>query len=274
MTSIRQVKVYNFFGQVLLWLFAVCFLSCKEENIQPAFVTCTPYSAPTDAWTYPILPGTVKWVELGSTEARWQACQIPDSHLQAMSNKALLDAWLRFPFATDIFLYNDIIFPVEFAINEFSGLRELSSRSDGTLTLFEEYKSRNPVCIQQMDSLLKGDFSIEYGLLEGLLANDMMLDKLSLADKKELVREALTKYYNKIEVGQENYGDIITALSLFICIRSMYNADYEPFLNDLKKADSEVLISFFQTGRLFAKISPNDPVVQTIIYHSKKFQNN
>ena len=54
------------------------------------------------AWVYPVQPGTEEWVDLGSTEKRREACQVPQEELDAMTAEALLKTALDYPFCGDM----------------------------------------------------------------------------------------------------------------------------------------------------------------------------
>ncbi|REA64459.1 hypothetical protein DSL64_02615 [Dyadobacter luteus] len=243
---------------------------CHSKTVAPDPIDCTPYNAPSDAWRYPVLPGTKEWIELPDTETRFNACQIPSERLEAMSNEALLDSWLNFPFNYDIYLTNNLLKHMNNVVTTFSGLAELSTRKDRLSTVLREYTSRNPLCIQQLsDSIKKGEYSLDFGLFEALLATDGFLSQSALEDKKELVRESIRKYDRKCEAGKENYTD--KSLSLLVCMKVMYQANYKPFINELKDPKQTLLIGFFQTGILYSSSEPDQPIVQTILRHSKKF---
>lgn len=261
----RHRLVYVLFGV------AIAFLQCCDsKSVTPEAIVCEPYKIPPDAWTYPVLPGTKEWSALPDTEARFNTCQIPSERLEAMSNEALLDAWLSFPFNYDIYLVNNLLKHMNNLVTRFSGLAEFSKREDRLSTVLREYASRNPLCIQQLsDSLKKGEYSLDFGLFEALLATDGFLSQSSLNDKKELVRESIKKYDRKCEAGRENYTD--KSLSLLVCMKAMYQANYKPFINELKDSKQTLLIGFFQTGILYSSSEPDQPIVQTILRHSKKF---
>lgn len=246
------------------------FPSCNSKNVSPEVVVCEPYKIPADAWTYPVQPGTREWIDLPDTEARFNACQIPSERLETMSNEALLDAWLNFPFNYDMYLVNNLLNYMSTLVTRFSGLSELSKRESRLSTVLREYASRNPLCIQQLsDSVKKGEYSLDFGLFEALLATDGFLNQSTLDDKKELVREAIKKYDRKCEAGTENYTD--KSLSLLVCMKAMNQANYAPFINELKDSKQSLLIGFFHTGVLYSSSEPDQPIVQKILYHSRKF---
>lgn len=261
----RHWLVYVLFGAAVTF-----FLSCESKSVTPEAIVCEPYMPPPDAWTYPIQPGSKEWIELPDTEARFNSCQIPSERLKAMSNEALLDAWLNFPFNYDIYVVYNLLKHMDNLVTRFSGLAELSTRKDRLSTVLREYASRNPLCIQQIpDSLKKGQYSLDFGLFEALLATDGFLSQSSLGDKKELVRESIKNYDRKCEAGTENYTD--KSLPLLVCMKAMYQANYKPFINELKDSKQTLLIGFFQTGILYSSSEPDQPIVQTILRHSKKF---
>jgi hypothetical protein len=131
----RHRLVYVLFGV------AAAFLQCCDsKSVTPEAIVCEPYMPPPDAWTYPVQPGSKEWIDFPDTEARFNTCQIPSERLKAMSNEALLDAWLNFPFNYDIYLVYNLLKYMNNLVARFSGLAELSTREDRLSTVLREYK--------------------------------------------------------------------------------------------------------------------------------------
>jgi len=77
-------------------LLLVVLLSCSKDDS----INCVPTTY-SDAYEYPIKPGTEEWIELGSHEARVQACMIPPETLEIISTGGLFESLLCYPFILD-----------------------------------------------------------------------------------------------------------------------------------------------------------------------------
>jgi len=204
--------------------------SCKKTK---ADIDCNSYPVPSDTYKYPILPGTPAWANLKTGEEMLQACQIPDSVLPTISTEGLVQSWLDMPLNNEIFVTNSIQKAMEYFIENFSGLRELVGRYDAADKLFKKYQSMNPACITTFKTEIEqGSFTFLFSYIELPLAQDTILNQMTLKQKKILVNEAMKKY--KYRIDHLNYYDIITAnISLFICAKVMRNCQYQPFLNSM-----------------------------------------
>ena len=204
--------------------------SCKKEKPD---IDCNTYPVPSDTYKYPILPGTPAWANLKTGDEMLQACQIPDSVLPTISTEGLIQSWLDMPLNNEIFMTNSLQKAIEYFIENFSGLRELVGRNDAADKLFKKYQSMNPACITTFKTDIgQGSFTFLFSYIELPLAQDTILNKMTLDQKKDLMKEALQKYYSRIEYS--TYYDVVsTDLSLYICARSMRNNQYQPFLNQV-----------------------------------------
>ncbi|MFC4875089.1 hypothetical protein [Negadavirga shengliensis] len=173
--------------------FLIFLLACgNEEDWIPT--NCeVPRAA--DAYVYPIVPGMPEWENLLTWEERLETCQIPADLLESMSTAGLIDSWREFPLTLDLFLDNEFQFGMEFHIQNFSGLQELSRRNDAGTELMARYQLMKPACVTTYeDEMMLSSFTLDYVPIELLLAQDIILDKLSPAQKKTLLSEALSKY--------------------------------------------------------------------------------
>ena len=126
------------------------------------------------------------------------ACQIPIDVLQAMSTEALVTTCLAYPLIGHITAYNDLQTGTESVIAEFNGFQELLKRPDAGAAIVKAYQSMNPEAMQESWSLLKkGQFAFEFLTIEMLLAQPVLYNKLSDAQKKELVAQSLSKFKEK-----------------------------------------------------------------------------
>jgi hypothetical protein len=97
--------------------------------------------------------------------------------------------------------------------------------------------------------------------------------RLSLTWRVQATRTAINYLITKgfWDKTKDTYGGIVKSFSLLVCMKGMYNANYLPFIAELKNPEQVKLIAFFETGILHASSEPDEPVVQTIMRHSKQF---
>lgn len=107
-------------------------------------------------------PGTKEWIELGSLQARYDACQLPEDILSDSSTKDLLEIILDYPFITEMFAFGSIDDGYMTVKNRFNGLREFECREDAAKILIERYKSTSfiPSTSENYDRENSRDFSV------------------------------------------------------------------------------------------------------------------
>lgn len=81
-------------------------------------------------YEYAITPDDSEWSELGSVEAKIEACRIPEEILKSMTAEQLLQAVLDFPFIYDIFAYDSLADGVEQLAEISDAYAELLSRDN------------------------------------------------------------------------------------------------------------------------------------------------
>lgn len=271
LTYLRLARSYKYSYRGAHLFFLILLIACtNEENRIPN--NCEVPTA-ADAYIYPIVPGMPEWADLNTGEKKMEVCQIPHDHLESMTTAGLVESWCEFPLNLEIYLIDDYQYTIDFLITNFSGLQELSRRNDAGKVLMERYQHMKPACVAVYnDERSKGDFTLNFLPVELLLAQDIILDKLSLVQKKALLAEAILKYREKKQYLDE-FGIVAgTALPLFICSRILENTVYQPFISDLNNSDSPILSVFLNTGILYVT-DPNAPDIQKILKHSETFLN-
>lgn len=89
-----------------------------------------------DVYEYPVIPGTIAWIELGSTEARRAACEISEDILDRMTTRALALAAFDNPFSSELFAFDDLTGGLAHMIAESRTWAVLFNRSDLYETLY------------------------------------------------------------------------------------------------------------------------------------------
>lgn len=208
---------------------AVGFNGCKKDETDNG---CPSYPRPTDTYKYPIRPGTSEWANLHSGDEMLQACQIPNDLLKQMSTQGLVQTWLDMPLNNEITMANSPEKAMIFFIEKFSGLKELVLRNDAADELFKRYQFYDPSCVTSYKGIKQGEFVLSSIYIDLPLAQDTILNKMTLQQKKALMREALNKY--DLRIKYDEYYDVLTTdLSLFICAKAMVTCQYQPFFNEL-----------------------------------------
>ena len=150
-------------------------------------------------WDYPVKPGTPEWASFTTGRQKWEACQIPQKVLDALSTKDLAEICLNFPLFFEYTVLNDERKGISLMIEKFSGLKELSKRKGGALELMGIYKNF-PVLSQIQDKASK-DYDTPYKLpfLELLLSDNAFIHQLGDQQIVELEKLVLEKYVGKLE---------------------------------------------------------------------------
>ena len=154
----------------------MCLAACDDDIEIPADGRLWEATYP-DAWTYPVVPGTDEWLALGSTQARVDACQIPQSVLDTVSTGYLAHLCLDYPFASDIWAFNILQDGVEHYFDDCNGLRELVERPDRFAILTDLYLSGLAMqdTYASLDDLLeRGDYVTRVALVEVIMGSPRM----------------------------------------------------------------------------------------------------
>ena len=147
-------------------------------------------------WTYPIRPGMAEWRQFTTGRQMWEACQIPQNILETLSTEELAEICFDFPLYFNYTAFDNERLGINYVINNFNGLKELSKRNDGAKELVNIYK-RCPVSPRDENFAI---FKPSY--LELLLSNDAFIKQLDDRMYDELEKIVLEKYMGKLENPQ------------------------------------------------------------------------
>ena len=142
-----------------------------------------------DEYEFPIKQGTKEWEQFEKIEDRIAALQIPDVVLKKLSTESLLETCLKFPYLTDIFFYDNYQLGFEALMNEFNGFQELIKRSDLINVLIKKSQNfkEDVRSIRLQNDIEIGRFSFRHFVLGFMLAQDIVLENLSLEQEKQLI---------------------------------------------------------------------------------------
>lgn len=130
------------------------------------------------AYEYPVIPGTKEWVDLGSTNARHMACEIPSEILTSLTTEALALSAFAYPFNSDIYVFNDPETGFQYVVEHSNAWSTLLEREDLEDTLLKLFAS----------DLLDTKFC-EYICL--MVNHPSVYDRLSEAAKETLLSAAI-----------------------------------------------------------------------------------
>jgi len=235
----------------LATLITISGLSCTRQTIN-------------EAYDYPTKPGTDAWKALGSLDAMFNACQIPEATLSKLTTSALVETVLNYPLLMNYLAYNNPQQGFDMLVSHFNGLQELFKREDAGTILLMRYHNMYPTEINDdWTDAEKGFYSFSFSNIEMLLAQEQILDNLTETQCQELVSEALIKYEAKLQ-QTEIYGFIAQESTALLMARVMQHAKYTPFMQELEK--NTELKSFLTKGS-FA----TDSVMNEILSTAKQF---
>ena len=121
--------------KISLFLVALLVLSIFSASaFKDDFIPETPY-------TYPILPGDDVWNTLDTKQERLDLLQIPESVLESLTTKELLDLVLDYPYFSDYLFFDSPNGAYNTFMADFNGFRALLGRSDITEVLLAAYNS-------------------------------------------------------------------------------------------------------------------------------------
>ena len=116
--------------------------------------------SPSDAYVFPIQPGSDAWRAFMQHTDMVAATQVPLKTLQSMSTEGLIEIVLSYPLRIDMLVYNTPQDGFEALAVQFNGVPELLGRPDAGAKFLARYKD--------MDLAMKGE---EYASLTKSIAN-------------------------------------------------------------------------------------------------------
>jgi hypothetical protein len=145
----------------------------------------------SEAYDYPIKPGTDEWKAFGSHEEMLKACQIPEELLHRMSTTALVETVLSYPLIGDWLAYNTPEMGIEHVSEQFNGLSELLGRNDVGVGLIALYQTMDPRTIDVNSPIAEqAEYYFRLLNIELLLSQDSVISNLSITDLQNLISRA------------------------------------------------------------------------------------
>jgi hypothetical protein len=185
------------------WVYFVGIISLSLLMLTMLFppivqVTSAQAASASDAYDYPVKPGTAGWKAFTTHDEMLKACQIPEDILKNMSTKGLVETVLEYPLYGDMMAYDSIQQGFEAVASQFNGLSELLNRKDAGTELLAIYSKMNPLDIKEnWGDIQKGAYGFSIASVEILLAQNKILDNLNEIQLGDLLIEARSKYTAK-----------------------------------------------------------------------------
>jgi hypothetical protein len=153
----------------------------------------------SDAYDYPIKPGTDEWKAFGSHEQMLKACQIPEKLLHRMSTTGLVETVLNYPLAGDWWAYDSTEIGIKHVSEQFNGLSELLGRNDAGVGLIALYQTMDPGTIDVNSPIAEqAEYYFRLLNIELLLSQDSVISNLSITDLQNLISRARIIYESKL----------------------------------------------------------------------------
>lgn len=202
-------------------------ISCKKDQKTACESRLCSIVKSKDTYNYPIKAGSPEWAAFTSHQQMEDACQIPSDTLSKMSTEGVMQSCLDFPLLGDLLLNVGVNVPgiTDYYMSNFSGMIELSQRTDAGATMLERYKAMDPQCAHCMPV----EYSTNFNAFEMIIANDSIIKSLSSSEKRRLVKEAIIKYKQK-KTLPNYYALYGLSTSLYICTKVMAYEKYQPFV--------------------------------------------
>lgn len=183
-------------------------------------------------YDYPTKPGTKEWYELKTEEERFAVLQIPDDLLKSMSTENLIITCINFPAFGHFTAYNNPQQGMNYLIESFNGLQELLNRKDAPAKLLSIYSGMDTIeMFIPNPNISRQYWFIRRSYFEFLLAQDSILDNLSINNSIKLLLEARKRLNYKIDNRQE-YSAFSFRPTLLILGKTLDKLDSTSFNNE------------------------------------------
>jgi len=217
----------------------------------------------TDAYHYPVTPGSAEWKAFTSHDQMLQASQVPASTLKKMSTEGLVVTVMNYPLYGEMLVYNTPQQGFDAVKSRFNGLQQLLRRDDAGVELLASYCKMDPLAVDESwGDAQKGKYSFVFTHIETMLAQDAILVKLTKSQLQELLAVSLEKYDEKQQ--HEIYGGGSLTSTLWVMGKALQKAGDPSFTEQVQQ--NTRLQRFLADG-----FFPDDAVVDAIISSTEKY---
>ena len=194
------IEIY-FLSKRLFFIAIISLILSLETNLS---------AQESKVWDYPVHYGTAEWERLNTSNEKTYAYNIPDSVLENMNTKDLVESCLNYPDIILIMSRDNIQLGYNYLKRIFNGFQELENRRNAGGELIKIYQKINPEEIMNLitpDN--RGVFFLKLTFTELLLAqksilqnlkDDEIVHLLSLTNSVYEKKSSEMKYYAKFGI--------------------------------------------------------------------------
>lgn len=197
---------------------------------------------PSDAYDYPIKPGTSEWNKLNSFNEIINACQIPEDILKNMSTRGLVETVVNYPFGALYSSSNNPQDGVNRAVSHFNGLSELFRRKDAAIELLAKYRTMDPAGNNKNWPISQqAEYTFKILNTELVIVQYNLLSQLNQSELRDLISVAISKYQGKQD-NLELWGGVFSEPTLWILGRALQQANYPSFMQKIQDRKVQIFI--------------------------------
>jgi hypothetical protein len=164
--------------------------------------------ATSDAYKYPILPGTDGWKAFTTHDEMITACQVPENELSNMSVKGLVETVIDYPLLSDYRAFDDLQTGFEMVAAHSNCIQKLYNTKDGATELLASYSTMDPAAFTNLKTETEKYFYVwKIQGIQMLLAQEPLLENLTVDQRRELCSEASQKS-SIMEANTDMYGSM------------------------------------------------------------------
>ena len=128
--------------KIIMLLVIVCIFLLNRKN-GDEHIEVVNANEVISVYEYPIVPGDDKWLELETVNDKIEVCRIPQETLENMTDQALIQAVLDYPFICDVFAYDEQDLAIRSLEKNCDAYSELIRRDSGKDSLINTIEKRN-----------------------------------------------------------------------------------------------------------------------------------
>ena len=189
----------------------------------------------THVYTYPIKAGTDEWRSL-SVKERHERLQLSDNLLGSMRTEDLIEVCLEYPFAIDLFAFDDFQTGFMALYNNFNGFRELFSRDDlaEPFLLYLDINWQKADLMKGKEGLARGKYTLLSVVFKYMLAQDAVIKKMSRSQLRRMLDTCMRN--NEIELSDaEMWSGVNQEATWYIYVKVIHNMGGFPYKDDLEE---------------------------------------
>ncbi len=210
-----------------IYILFVILIACNKHDEE----ICLTFSPkPSDQYIFPVRPGMPEWEELTSGQEMIDILQLPEDKLTSISTYGLVETCLDYPLLSSMLAFESIQKGTESQMNNFNGFITLESRNEAGRLMLNRFKLMNPSCPPNNTDIV--DYSLFFIYMSMVQAQNIFIEQLTPAERRELLNEAINKYIEFKRIG-DPYSIFNLKVEALIMARVMVLENYAPFLEEI-----------------------------------------